>query len=237
MPDVLGGGEVRLYDAWKAGLPDVPEPPPEATLSEYQWVLVHFPSRRCVVVKGDRVEGLRLAKKFEKGEDPVGLLPPATGTKWSQRTRGSGRARGGLEALLGAAPKRVRHKRAKITAVPEGMDFDHAMKFVFTNQHITADIERLSQAQSPVFDRDGNIVAYKDDYMTQMAALKLKIEHAQGRPGEKPPPPPDKKKVTFDELVAQIKGSQAARDFLRRLIDQADQENAKPEAAPAPAGT
>lgn len=222
VPDVLGGGEVRLYDAWKAGLPDLPSPPPEAVLSEFQWVLVHFPSRRAVVVKGDRAEGLRLAKQFEKGSDPVGLLTE-NGKKESRGTRGHVRAGDVLGAMVGKV-KRVRQRRPKITPVPDGMDFDHAMKFVFPNQHITGDIERLSQAQVPVFDRDGNIVAWKDDFMTQMAALRLKIEHAQGKPGEKPPPPPDKKKVTFEELVAQIKGSKASRDFLRRIIDEADAE-------------
>jgi hypothetical protein len=92
-------------------------------------------------------------------------------------------------------------------------------------------VARLLRAQKAVYDKEGNLVDYVDDYMTQTNAVKLMIEHAQGRAGEKPPPPVEKKRVTYEQLTTQIQTSQAARSMLRRLIDEADEAaKTKPEA-------
>jgi hypothetical protein len=235
VPSSLGEGEVRLYDAWKASLPDLVEPPPEALLAEFQWVLVHFPSRRGVVVKGDRLEGLRLLKQIEKGENVLGLLPETLKPSHA-RTGARARARGQKDEETGGvgegekAKKEVKRAKLRIK-IEKGLDFDRTMKAAFPNEFIAAEVARLLRAQKAVFDKEGNLVDYVDDYMTQTNAVKLMIEHAQGRAGEKPPPPAEKKRVTYEQLVGQIQTSPAARLMLRRLIDEADEAaKAKPEA-------
>jgi len=243
VPSSLGEGEVRLYDAWKAALPDLVEAPPEALLAEFQWVLVHFPSRRGVVVRGDRAEGLRLLKQIEKGKLVPGLLPEKP-QRPPARARAPARvgARGEASARLGdgetgsggeAPPKKRAPKREKLKIkIESGLDFDRTMKAAFPNEFIAREVGRLLRAQKAIFDKEGNLVDYVDDYMTQTNAVKLMIEHAQGRAGEKPPPPPEKKRVTYEQLVGQIQTSPAARLMLRRLIDEAEESSKpKPEAA------
>lgn len=233
VPTLLGDGEVRLYDAWKAGLPELVATPPEALLAEFQWVLVHFPSRRGVVVKGDRQEGLRLLKQVEKGQNVLGLLPDIA-KKSPVRTGAPARARGEKPPVAeGEPPKLKEPKRAKLRIkIESGLDFDRTMKAAFPNELIAREVARLLRAQKAVYDKEGSLVDYVDDYMTQTNAVKLMIEHAQGRAGEKPPPPAEKKRVTYEQLVGQIQTSPAARLMLRRLIDEADEAaKAKPEAA------
>lgn len=239
VPSSLGEGEVRLYDAWKAPLPDLVETPPEDLLAEFQWVLVHFPSRRGVVVKGDRLEGLRLLKQVEKGENVPGLLPETSKPPHARagaraRARGEAEGRGASETGgLGDGEPKKKPKPSKLRIkIEKGLDFDRTMKTAFPNEFIAAEVARLLRAQKAVFDKEGNLVDYVDDYMTQTNAVKLMIEHAQGRAGEKPPPPVEKKRVTYEQLVGQIQTSPAARLMLRRLIDEADEAaKAKPEAA------
>lgn len=229
VPDTLGGGEVRLYNLKKHTLPDVVNTPPEKALAECDWWMVHFPSRKCVAVPGGRPEGLRLLKKLEQGKDELGWLP--------QKAVKKARARAGARVCVkggGAAGEEVEAARPKVkpfrgTPVAPDMDFDRAMKHVFPNQRITREIEKLLVAEDPVFDKEGNEVGYKPAHMVRKEAVKLMIEHAQGRAGEKPAPQPDKKKVSYDELEQMIAGSPAARMYFKRLIE-------KVEAAPAVVG-
>lgn len=237
------GGEVRLYDAWKGGLPELAVPPPEKELADMQWWLVHFPSRLGVAVNGERIEGLRLLRKLEKGEDVNGLLTLFGGGKKNQ-ARGRGRAgakpEDGEDGEDGASgvSRRAKPAAGLRVRVNPAANFDQAMKSAFPNGFIVKEIARLLRAQKAVHDREGVVVDYVNDYVTQTNAVKLMIEHAQGRAAEKPPPPPDKKRVTYEQLVEQIQTSQAARLMLRRLIDEAEAAaTPKPEAvAETPAG-
>lgn len=241
VPRSLGEGEVRLYDAHKAGLPDLAMPPPKQQLVEFSWVLVHFPSRRCVVVPEGRLEAFRVLKALERGKDLLKLLPAKPKVRLAgTRTRAGAGAR---EVDKGVdeekEPEGPRREAALDLPDVSGLNFDAAMKTAFPNEFIIRELGRLLRAQKPIVDKEGNLVDYSDDYMTQTNAVKLMIEHAQGRAGEKPPPPPEKKKVTFEELAAQIKTSKSARDFLRRLMDEAEQEAVKksaPEASAVPPG-
>lgn len=244
VPAKLGAGEVRLYDAHKAGLPDLVKPPPEKLLAEYQWWLVHFPSRRWAAVKGDRLEGLRVLKKLEKGVDEVGVLPPVKVKKPRQQAdketkglkkppapaRAHTRA-GGREAGEEAGGEE-KADQPKFTQVPPDLNFDAAMKHVFPNQRITAKLEALMEAERPVYDKEGVLVGHVPDYMTQISALKLGIEHAQGRAGEKPPPPPDKKRVSYEELEGMLRNNAAARLVFKNLLAEIEKPAAPP---PAPA--
>lgn len=235
--DSLGGGEVRLYGLKKHPLPEVVNTPPEKQLAECDWWLVHFPSRKCVGVPAGRSEGLRLLKKLELGKDELGWIPQQK----VKKARTSARARVGVcvtpeeVADLGKSEEpKPKVKRIKTTPVPKDLGFDAAMKHVFPNARITREIERLLVAEDDIFDREGNSVGSKPAWMVRKEAVKLMIEHAQGRAGEKPPPPPDKKKVSYDELEKQILSSKATRMVLKRLIESADAAEAA-QAVPAPA--
>jgi len=220
--DTLGGGEVRLYNLKKHPLPDVVNTPPEKALAECDCWLVHFPSRQCVAVPGGRAEGLRLLKKLAEGKDEQGWLPRPEVKK--------ARARTGARVCVIAdgdegetqAEAKPKVKKFRGTPVAKDMDFEKAMKHVFPNGRITREIEKLLVAEDPVFDKEGNEVGYKPAHMVRKEAVKLMIEHAQGRAGEKPAPQPDKKKVTYDELETMILGSQAARMYFKRLIEKAE---------------
>jgi len=86
-----------------------------------------------------------------------------------------------------------------------------------------------------VFDREGVAIGTKPAWMVRKEAVKLMIEHAQGRASEKPPPPPDKKKISYEELERMILGSEATRMVFKNLIARAEAPAAvavKPEATP-----
>lgn len=245
VPDKLGGGEVRLYDAWKAGLPDLVDMPPEKKLAVQFW-LCHFPSRRSAAVMGDRLEGMRLLRKIEKGEQPVELIPQSVKSAPARARARAGAKdqdqdppaslREGTELEDGeATPPQGQRSEFKATPLPGDLSFDQAMKSVFPNQRITANLERLERLQKPVFDRDGNLVAWQDDAMAQIAAAKLVIEHAQGRAGEKPPPPPDKKRISYEELEKMIFESVPTLQFFEGLIARAKVKQAADAAQAAPA--
>lgn len=238
MPRVLGEGEVRLYDSHKVGLPDVPKPPPEKELAVASWVLVHFPSRRCVVVPEGRLEAFRVMKSMERGKDLLKLLPAKPKvSRACAPTRAGACAKDGKKDEETGGPGdgegEPPQRKTLDVKVESGLNFDATMKQAFPNEFIVAEIARLLRAEKAIYDREGGLVGYTDDYMTQTNAVKLMIEHAQGRAGEKPPPPPDKKRISFDELVGQIKTSPAARSFIRRILDEAEAETAvAPVAAP-----
>jgi hypothetical protein len=228
VPRLLGEGEVRLYDSQKVGLPDVPKPPPEKELAEASWVLVHFPSRRCVIVPEGRLEAFRVMKQLERGKDLLKLLPEKKKpSRACAPTRAGASAKGQKAEESEAEGEAVppQRKTLEVPVVP-GLNFDAAMKHAFPSEFIITEIARLLRAEKAIYDREGGLVGYVDDYMTQTNAVKLMIEHAQGRAGEKPPPPPDKKRISFDELVSQIKTSPAARNFIRRILDDAEAETA-----------
>lgn len=234
VPSSLGEGEVRLYDAWKAALPDLVEPPPEALLAEFQWVLVHFPSRRGVVVKGDRLEGLRLLKQIEKGENVLGLLPETLKPSHA-RAGARARARGQKDeetGEVGEGEKAKKVKRPKLRIkVDASLSFEKALEAAFSPQFLVNEICDVLRAVKPIADKNGSIVGYQEDFMTRTTALFKLVEQSRGRAGEKPPPPAEKKRVTYEQLVGQIQTSPAARLMLRRLIDEADEAaKAKPEA-------
>lgn len=219
--DALGGGEVRYYNLKKHPLPDVVNVPTEKAAAACECWLVHFPSRRCVGVPAGHGEALRLLKKLEAGKDELGWLPRPSTKKAPARARARVCVKG--EGVEGEeTPKPKAPKRIKFTAVPAEMDFDKAMKHVFPNSRITREIERLLSAEDDVFDREGNSIGSKPAWMVRKEAVKLMIEHAQGRAGEKPAPLPDKKKVSYEELERMILGSAATRMVLKNLIDKAE---------------
>jgi hypothetical protein len=199
VPSALGEGEVRLYDLRKSRLPEVAVPPPEMELAEWSFWLVHFPSRRCAPVKGDRGEALAAMKKLGRGQDMAGVLPakPAKITRARARVCVTDEPAGEAAEAGHGEPKPPANRMA-YTSVPEGADFDQAMAHVFPVARLTQHFERLLMAEEDVFDKDGNCTGSKPAFATQFQTLKALTEWHQGRPRER-----EKKKDTRPVLGIQ----------------------------------
>ncbi len=221
-----GGGEVRLYNVRKSKLPDVVEPPPEALLAEFQFVVVHFPSRRCVVIKGDRGAALAAMKKLGRGENVQGLLP-AKARKTSRVP-----ARVCVKQLEADAEKQRDEEvkppvnRVAYTPVPEGADFDQAMAHVFPVSRLTQHFERLLMAEEDVFDKDGNCTGSKAAFTTQFQTLKALTEWHQGRPREREKKKTERPVLGIQELRQKMLMSPEYRLAMREMIDDCEKQAA-----------
>jgi hypothetical protein len=178
VPSSLGKGEVRLYDLRKSSLPEVAVPPPEAELADWAFWLVHFPSRRCAPVKGDRGEALAVMKKLGRGQDVAGVLPVKPAKE--SRARACVCVQDGEQQ----EPKPPANRMA-YTPVPEGADFDQAMAHVFPVARLTQHFERLLMAEEEIYDKEGNCTGSKPAFTTQFQTLKALTEWHQGRPRER----------------------------------------------------
>jgi hypothetical protein len=196
------------------------EPPPEKLLSERQWWLVHFPSRKGVPVNGDRVEGLRQLKKCGRGEDEIGLLPPA---RAQQRARAREAGKGAQKELDEKKDKPPSPKKPRLRIkVDPSLSFDKALEFAFPNQFLIDEFCDVLRAAKPICDREGNILDWVPDYQVRVNMLTKLVEQSKGRAGEKPPPPPDKKKVSYQELESMILNSPATLAHFKSLIAKAE---------------
>lgn len=226
VPEKLGGGEVRLYSLKESSLPDVPNPPSERDLAECDWWVVHFPSR-TIKAAGSRPNGLAALKAITRAEDKLGVVPPVK-VKKAKKPSGKGKASTASKPDDQGKASRPGDP-VMLTQVPADLDFDRAMKLAFPNQRIINEIELQLRATDDVYDREGNVVGSKPAWSARNNALKLTIEQAQGRAGEKQPPPPEKKKITYDELKQMILGSEATRKVLLNLIVEADEAAKQPK--------
>jgi len=212
LPDCLGGGEVRLYDAYK-GLPDLVQTPPEKLLAECQWFLVHFPSRKWVAVNAGRLEGMRQLKKLHGGVDEWHWLPTPTVKKSSKAKESSG-TRTDASAREDAPPR-------KYTEVPEGADFDQAMVAVFPVQRLMHEYERLLWASETVYDREGNEVGEKPAFTVQFQALRSLVEYHQGRPLEKAKKIDERPVLTLEEMREKMIKSPAYLEAIEEMMKEA----------------
>jgi len=215
VPVSAGAGEVRLYNVRKGKLPDVVDPPDEALLAEFEFVLVHFPSRRCAVVRGDRGAALAALKKLERGKDVVGVLPP----KPEKTSRARARVCVKEEpSESGPAVEKPPPNRMGFTPVPDGADFDQAMAHVFPVQRLTQHFERLLLAEEDVFDREGNCTGAKPAFATQFATLKALTEWHQGRPREREKKSAAKPVLGIQELRQKLLISPEYRQAMLEMI-------------------
>lgn len=212
LPDTLGGGEVRLYDAYK-GLPDLVETPPEKLLAECQWFLVHFPSRKWVAVNAGRMEGMRQLKKLHDGVDEWRWIPRPEPKKLPKSKKSSG-AQTGARAREAAPPRRY-------TEVPEGADFDQAMVAVFPVQRIMQEYERLLWASEIVYDKEGKEVGEKPAFTVQFQALRSLVEYHQGRPLEKAKKKDDRPVLTLEEMREKMVKSPAYLEAVEEMLKDA----------------
>lgn len=194
----LGGGEARLYNVRKQQFPEVVNTPPEKLRAENDWFLVHFPSRRWVVVPDGRAEGLRLLKRLEGGKDECGLLPVPE--KKAPRARARVNPPVSEVETEAKEPEPPPENRIGYTLVPEGSDFDQAMQHVFPVSRLTQHFERLLTATEPVYDKEGNDVGEKPAFGVQFQTLKALTEWHQGRPTEKPKKAAVRPVLTLEEL-------------------------------------
>lgn len=231
VPASLGSGEVRLYDVRKASLPEVVEVPSEADLAEWPYWLVHFPSRRCVPVKGDRGEALAVMKKLGRGQDVAGVLPPKA-EKPRVRARVCVTSAGAGVGGESKEPEPPANRMA-YTPVPEGADFDQAMAHVFPVQRLTQHFERLLMAEEDVFDKDGNCTGSKAAFATQFQTLKALTEWHQGRPREREKKKVEKPVLGITELRQKLLISPEYRQAMLEMIRDCEAQ----AAAMAGAGT
>ena len=222
VPSSLCGGEARLYDAWKAGLPELVATPSEKQLAERQWWLVHFPSRTCRVVEGDRLEGMRLLKKITKGVDEMGWLPKKVPT----RARASGRE-AGEKKDKDAETVKPPANQIGFTPVPEGADFDQAMLHVFPVPRLTQHFERLLTASEPIYDKEGHEAGEKPAFTTQFQTLKALVEWHQGRPREREKKKDAKPVLGISELRQKLLISPEYRSAMLEMIRDCEAEAAR----------
>lgn len=231
VPASLGSGEVRLYDVRKTALPEVVEVPGEAALAEWPYWLVHFPSRRCVPVKGDRGEALAVMKKLGRGQDVAGVLPPKA-EKPRARARvcvTSAAAGEGGESKETEPPADL----LRWTEVPEGADFDQAMMIVFPVKRLMQHYERLLFAAESVFDREGKEVGVREAFPTQFQMLSRISEYHQGRPREREKKKVEKPVLGITELRQKLLISPEYRQAMLEMIRDCEAQ----AAAMAGAGT
>lgn len=220
VPSALGDGEVRLYDLRKSSLPDVPVTPPEAETAEWSFWLVHFPSRRCVPVKGDRGEAMAAMKKLGRGQDVAGVLPPkpAKASRARARVCVTPEKPEGETGGQGEGEKEAPANRMAYTPVPEGADFDQAMAHVFPVARLTQHFERLLMAEEDVFDKDGNCTGSKPAFTTQFQTLKALTEWHQGRPREREKKKDTKPVLGIQELRQKLLISPEYRQAMLEMI-------------------
>lgn len=212
LPDSLGGGEVRLYDAYK-GLPDLVTTPPEKLLAECQWFLVHFPSRKWVAVNAGRLEGMRQLKKLHGGVDEWRWLPTPTAKKSSKAKESSGTHTGA--SAREAAPPR------KFTEVPEGADFDQGMAHVFPVQRMTMLWELAVMATDEVVDKEGKVIGEKPNWNARTAALKELTQRLDGRPLEKAKKKDERPVLTLEEMREKMIKSPAYLEAIEEMMKEA----------------
>ena len=109
-----------------------------------------------------------------------------------------------LEPPKHAEEKKGQDKPSGPTLVPEGMDFDKAMKLVFPVQRITANLEELLTASTQVFNKDGDVMGEQPAHQTRLQALKTLIEYHVGKAIEKEKTKEVKAPLTLQELRAKM---------------------------------
>lgn len=244
VPAGLGKGRVSLYDSAVA-LPSLLEIPVPALLKKCPWVLVHFPSRRHVLVKS-KAAGLEVLREIHAGKDSTGVVPKAEKDKGKRSGGDKERAKPEKSKAAVPAQARARAKKAAVeekaggaasqeeespadskkenfdfTVVPPGMTFDQAMQFVFPPQRLTMEMERLLRFKKKIITREGDELGDEDEPFVQGGMLKNIISYHQGRPAEKEKPPPEKKRVSYDELKTLVLTSDAALEYMERLVQSA----------------
>lgn len=213
---------MSVYDVTKE-MPTVIQPPSPATLKGMKWMLVHFPSRRWVLLKKsesykDALRGIKEGKNYQN------LLVEKKSQKRATKVAHAHASHGPVE---GRAEKEESKKGNSLndegfTEVPEGMTFDSAMDMVFPVARITREYERLLRAEEDIFDREGNRTGSKPAFHTQFAALKALTEWRVGRPGEKEKPPAEKKRLSHEELIAWLESNEDAVEYMKDLVKRAE---------------
>ena len=215
VPASLGGkGRVNLYDA-RSGLPALVNEPSGGAefFGKVRYVLVHLPSRRWYATRSKRAALSILDEvKAGKATEIVRMLvqseekPPA-------RDRAHTKPKPVLSPPVVevpptppvAAEEQEKPKEAEKgwTPVPDGLDFDKAMKLVFPVQRITGQLEELLTASTPIYS-DGEYCGESPAHQTRLQALKTLIEYHVGKAHEREKTKEVKPPLTLQELRAKM---------------------------------
>lgn len=240
VPAVLGKGRVNLYDA-RAGLPAlVNEPPGGAEFFEkVRYVLVHLPSRRWYASRSKRATLSILDEvKAGKGTEIVKMLvqsdekPPARDRAHTKQKPVLTPPEAKSPPTPDAAPgEQEKPKDAKDsekpgwTPVPEGLDFDKAMKLVFPVQRITGQLEELLTASTPIYS-DGEYCGDSPAHQTRLQALKTLIEYHVGKAHEREKAKEVKPPLTLQEIRAKMVMSDEYRAGIVEMAADCEREAA-----------
>ncbi len=231
LPPNLGEGLVRFYDA-RAGLPEVVDQPPSEHFREKGaavWVLVHFPSRRWFAVKSKKA-ALSILDDIKAGKENPALekfrLSPAKASRSAPAPASKvpvENPAGESEAPGDTAPQENTSEapaNKAFTEVPEGLDFDKAMKLVFPVGRITKRLEMLLTASTSIYSKDGIYCGEREEYQVQLQALKTLIEYHQGRPNEKEKVKEVKPPLSIEELRRKMVMSDEYRAGFEEMVKQ-----------------
>lgn len=114
----------------------------------------------------------------------------------------------------------------------EGTSFNDALDSSFPLERIITEIEGLISAADPIFDKEGNHIGDKANFMARRDGLKMIIEYKEGKAREREKAKETAKRITFDELKGRLLKSEANCKGLEALIAQARADRAaeaKPE--------
>lgn len=251
VPLTLGGdGRVCLYDS-KIGLPELVDFSTTA-LQAGRFVLVHYPTRRWLVIKSKAL-GLDVLRKIHNGENYNNwiVVPTAKKKVLRPRTRASAPATQEpvkepvllptiepVSSVAAAAPAETQESAKsenKSTEIPVGVDFNAAMAHVFPDQTITGHFERLLTAEEPVYNaKDGAVMGWRPAFSVQFQALKALTEWRQGRPTEQAKPVTEKPRMSYTELVDWIKTDDAALEYMEGLCSTVRTSKPEPVKTAAP---
>lgn len=214
VPASLGKGRVNLYDA-RAGLPALVNEPPGGAefFDKVRYVLVHLPSRRWYATRSKRA-ALSILDEVKAGkETEIVKMLVQNDEKPPARDRAHTKHKPVLTPPTVEAsppPPEAAEEQEKPkppendwTPVPEGLDFDKAMKLVFPVQRITQKLEALLTASTPIYS-DGAHVGDAPAHQTQLQALKTLIEYHVGKAIEKEKTKDVKPPLTLQELRAKM---------------------------------
>jgi hypothetical protein len=209
VPESLGKGRVNLYDA-RVALPALVPDPPAGLFDNMRWVVVHLPSRHWFAHK-TRPAALSMLNDVSAGKathDVKNLLPkeknPPAHDRAHTKKKPVKKVSAPEEPPKQEEEKKAPDKPSGPTPVPEGMDFDKAMKLVFPVQRITANLEELLTASTQVFNKDGDAIGEQPAHQTRLQALKTLIEYHVGKAIEKEKTKEVKAPLTLQELRAKM---------------------------------
>jgi len=229
-----GGGRVVFYEVRPGDTPPVTVNADE--IEDKRWICVLFPERWAWACK-TRAAGLKEVRGCETLTNKLKELG-------DRGKKGKIKAGAKAKGKEGVAPTRARRtkpaapenppepmpdkeetpansERAQRAPIPPDADFDAAMDIRFSVERVLDELDDLVTASTPVYNKDGDYMGDKPDYMTRLGAVKTVMAYREGLARAREKPPPKERKIGFTELESMIMGSPQACTVMENLIRKA----------------